>query len=980
MTEIFKPAIPWQELAETIVGEVETDHLHRVLYATDASVYRTLPVAVVYPKQKSDIQSVVRFASKYQLSITPRAGGTSLAGQAVGDGVIVDVSRYLVNILEINVAEGWVRVEPGVIRDELNAVLRPLGYWFGPNTSTANRCTLGGMLGNNSCGTTSISVGSTRDHTLEVHCILSDGSEAVFGALDWTRKGKKSDFNVAKSLSKEPGRLGAIYHHLFSLLENEATREEIVNAFPRPDIERRNTGYALDLLARQFPFEPYGPPFNLATLLAGSEGTLAFTTEIKLRILPLPPAGRAVAALHFPSVSTCMQAVAPVMQYEPFLCELMDRLILDAARQNRDQLENSRFIQGNPGALLLVEFRAATDELAAQQATQLGAKIEANLDCYATTVLSGATTERVWTLRSAGLGVLSNLPGKAKAVACIEDTAVALEDLANYIEEFTALMATYGQEAVYYAHAGAGEIHLRPILDLKASEDRQLFHDITRDVALLVKKYRGSLSGEHGDGRVRASFIPLMLGDGMYQRLRDLKHVFDPQNLFNPGKIVDAPPMNESLRYEADQPTLDYTTVLDFSEHGGLLELAEKCNGSGDCRKVSGGVMCPSYRATRQEKDTTRGRANALREILTREHDNSPFTHPVLAEALDLCLSCKACTAECPSNVDMSSLKAEYLHQRHQVTGVPWRYRLFADIDKIYRLGSTWPALFNLGLQLAGNFKGLLGVAAERSLPTVAKQRLRSWYRSHEQRLTSGGRLVYFFGDEFTDLQDAHVGRAALELLAHLGYAPRWIEHAPSGRAHLSKGILDRAKNYADYNVTAFGSLVTEDAPLIGIEPSAILSFRDEYPKLLRGAAQENARRLAANTYTITGFLYREALVGRVTADHFNNRSASILLHSHCYEKALGSPEETAFLLSLPANYSVAQIPSGCCGMAGSFGYEAEHYTVSMQIGEETLFPAVRAGNDRIIVAPGTSCRHQILDGTGCKALHPVEVLWEAVH
>lgn len=1008
MTKKTEETPDWLALATQLQGDLELDQLHRILFATDASVYRSLPLAVVFPKSEADIVATVGFAARYHLSITPRAGGTSLAGQAVGEGIVVDVSRYMTQLLHINLEEGYVLVEPGLIRDQLNAHLAPLGYWFGPNTSTANRCTLGGMLGNNSCGTTSISVGSTRDHALAVRCVLSDASvaefadispealaEKAFGRLEEDKllgvslldleeeDGNKCRSNIytkgAMPAEAPNSRLSAIYQHLTQKLHDASFRKQVAATYPRPDIDRRNTGYALDILAQQAPFNPAGKPFNLSALLAGSEGTLAFTTAIKLRILPLPPPGTAVIALHFPTVLDSMRAVVPVMAHHPFLCELMDDVILSAARQNSTQKANSSFIEGQPGGLLLVEFKAETDEAAAQLAAAMLAELPEDTHCYAAPILLGQATEKIWQLRAAGLGVLANIPGEKKAVACIEDTAVALENLADYIAEFSTLMQGFGQQAVYYAHAGAGEIHLRPILNLKSTQDRQLFYEITRQVALLVKKYRGSLSGEHGDGRVRASFIPLMIGREMYQELCQLKEVWDPKNIFNPGKIIHAPAMNEGLRYEAEQSTPAFDTLLDFSSSGGLLQLAEKCTGSGDCRKISSGTMCPSYRATRQEKDSTRGRANALREILTRENEQgSPFTHPVLAEALDLCLSCKACTAECPSNVDMSSLKAEYLYQRHREQGVPWRYRLFAHIDKIYRWGSYWPGLFNFGLQLAGPFKKLLGVAAQRSLPPVSQQSLRAWYRKNPGKKQE--KKLFFFGDEFTNYQDAHIGIAAIQLLRGLGYEVLWPEHAPSGRAAISKGLLENARACATENIRVFASLASDSAPLVGIEPSALLSFRDEYPKLLRNEDQKQAEQLAPHTYTITEFLYREAQASRIGSQHFSNKAAEIRLHSHCYEKALSRPEETAFLLSLPAQYNVQPIPSGCCGMAGSFGYEAEHYAVSMTIGEEVLFPAIRqATKAQLLVATGTSCRHQIKDGTGRQALHPVEVLLAAL-
>ncbi|MEM9259048.1 MAG: FAD-linked oxidase C-terminal domain-containing protein, partial [Bacteroidota bacterium] len=573
--------------------------------------------------------------------------------------------------------------------------------------------------------------------------------------------------------------------------------------------------------------------------------------------------------------------------------------------------------------------------------------------------------------------------GDAKAVACIEDTAVALEDLADYIAEVEALMHLYQQNPVYYAHAGAGELHLRPVLNLKTTQGRGDFFRITHDVAALVKKYRGSLSGEHGDGRVRAPFLPEMVGPEVYQMLVELKRTFDPQGIFNPGKIVEAPPMNESLRYEADVASPEYETTLDFSRDGGYLLATEKCNGSGDCRKMTGGAMCPSYRATLSEQHSTRGRANMLREILTQNQHENPFAHPALAEGLDLCLSCKACTSECPSSVDMTNLKAEYLHQRGDVS---LRTRLVAANEKLYALGGKVPGLANLGLRLAGPLvKRMVGIAAERSLPPFPQQSLRAWFHKQSAVPTEGGLGrggerskgdIFLFGDEFVDLQDPHVGRAAIHLLRRLGYSVHWPEHATSGRAHLSKGLLEGAKERAAKNVALFHPLVSADRPLVGLEPSAILSFRDEYPKLLRGAAAEQARELAQHTYTFDEFLFREFTAGRLGPDDFGANSARVVLHVHCHEKALGDARKCAATLALPANFHVTLLDSGCCGMAGSFGYEAEHYELSKTIAEQSLLQHLRNLPEKtIVVANGTSCRHQVKDLLGVRVKSSAEVL-----
>lgn len=966
-------------LREQLEGELFTSDLWRTLYATDGSVYRQLPEAVVLPRTIADIKAVIQFAREHKLPLIPRAAGTSLAGQVVGEGIVVDISRHFNKILEVNPEEAWVRVQPGVIRDELNHHLKDYGLFFGPNTSTANRCMLGGMVGNNSCGSTSIVYGSTRDHVLALQTVLSDGSEVTFQSLSAEAFGAKCEKDTLE---------GAVYRQVRDALNNPERRQSIEAQFPKESIQRRNTGYAVDLLLRSNVFTPGGPDFNACTLLCGSEGTLAFTTEIKLHVDPLPAPAEVVLCTHFSSIDESMRAVQLAMTHRPTACELMDKIILDLTRENIEQQKNRFFVEGDPAAILMIEFRGQTVAEAEAQADQLAAAFKTSGFGYAYPKVFAPDTKKVWELRKAGLGILGNLPGDPKAVACIEDTAVDIVDLPAYIDEFSQTMKGFGQQAVYYAHAGDGEIHLRPILDLKKKADRQLFYDITFATAQLVKKYRGSLSGEHGDGRVRAPFIGDMIGPENYELLREIKYTWDPLGIFNPGKIVDAPPMNTTLRYEEDQKTPVHDTVFDFSAVGGLLRMAEKCNGSGDCRKLAfaGGVMCPSYQATKMEKDTTRGRANVLREFLTRNTRENPFDHPEIAAAMDLCIACKGCTAECPSNVDISTLKAEFQHQYYQSHRIPFRTRLFSQIDRYNRWGAQFPGISNFCLQhafIGGLIKSFLGVASQRSLPAFSPRSWRSWWQREGKQLpvvNANGRQVYLFCDEFTNHNESEIGEKAVRLLVRLGYEVRLVEHAESGRAAVSKGMLDHARRVAAENVEVFSGLIHDQVPLLGLEPSAILSFRDEYPRLLRGALQEKAIALSSDCLLIDEFLAREITLGNIRSEQFTEESRMVLLHGHCHQKALGEVAQSAFLLSLPLNYTVEIIPSGCCGMAGSFGYEQEHYDLSMQIGELVLFPALRkAPPEVIIAAPGTSCRHQIKDGVGRKALHPVEILWEAL-
>ncbi len=969
-----------QALASTLAGELHSGSLMRAIYATDASVYRELPLAVAIPKHADDIKKIIAFARENKVPLIPRTAGTSLAGQCVGSGMVVDVSKYMNAILELNVEERWVRVQPGVIRDELNQFLKPHNLFFGPNTSTANRCMIGGMVGNNSCGTTSIKYGTTRDHLLELKTILSDGSEVVF------KKINKTDF---KNKLVGEGLENRIYRQLFNSLSQNKIREEIKKEFPKENIHRRNTGYAVDALLEMEPFSEKGSDFNMCKLLCGSEGTLAFTTEIKLNLSPLPPKEKILVCAHFASLQNSLETVLIAMKYEPYACELMDKTILDCTKENIAQQKNRFFLEGDPAAVLMVQFNANELAVAEAKADKMIAEIRSNNYGFAFPKVTGPDIEKVWDLRKAGLGALANLPGDAKAVACIEDTAVAIEDLPKYIGEFSEMMDAFGQQAVYYAHAGAGELHLRTILDLKKKKDIGLFREITTSTAHLVKKYGGSLSGEHGDGRVRSEFLPMMIGEKNYQLISQVKQTWDPHNIFNPGKITDAAPMDTSLRYEPESDVPEPQTMFDFSATGGILRAAEKCNGSGDCRRLSlsGGTMCPSYRANRNEKDTTRARANALREFLTRNaKDENPFAHPELKEVMDLCLSCKGCTSECPSNVDMATMKAEFLYQYHKKYGVPFRSRVIGNIAGLNKVGIFVPGISNLFLKnpfFSSVLKYILGVAPKRSLPALHRISLYDWYNKNKNDLKIKGtpiKTVYFFCDEFTNYNDTIIGIKSLQLLSKLGYEMKMVAHPESGRAHISKGLLDKAQKLARQNVSIFKDIVSEKTPLVGIEPSAIFSFRDEYPKLVEKEEVNAAKKLGQNAILIDDFLAKEIGQGNISAAQFSDKKQHILLHGHCHQKALSSVANSAFVMSLPENHTVEIIPSGCCGMAGSFGYEKEHYEMSMKVGELVLFPAIRNSNkNSIIAAPGTSCRHQILDGTGRRAKHPVEVLWEAM-
>lgn len=962
------------DLKKQIKGDLFTDAAHRILYATDASAYRELPLAVTRPRDNDDIREIISYARSQGLSVIPRGAGTSVAGQVVGKGIVIDISRYMNNIIEFNPAERWVKVQPGVVLAELNRFLAPYNLQFGPETSTANRCCLGGMLGNNSCGLHSIIYGSVRDHILETEVILSDGSETSFKALTtW-------EFN--NRCEGDPSLLETqIYRNLRDILSDPSNAEEIRKEFPHPDVKRRNNGYAIDILLETDPFASNGEKINICKLLAGSEGTLAFTTSMKINLLPLPEQKNGLVCAHFSSLDEAVRANIIALKYKPASIEMIDDYILNCTKENIEQNKNRFFVKGDPKIILMIEIFRDTIEEVKQTAEDLEKEIrKAGYGYHFPLFTEPGDIAKVWELRKAGLGVLLIIPGPKKSIQLIEDTAVLPDFFPDYIAEFQDILKKYGLECSYYAHIATGELHLSPLLDLKDSKDVETYHNLALDIARLVKKYRGSLSGEHGDGRLRGEFIPLMLGNHNYSILKTIKHTWDPYNVLNPGKITDTPSMVESLRYLIDEPYNTPDTTFHFPEKEGILYAAEKCSGSGDCRKSSlvGGTMCPSFMATRDEDKSTRARANILREFLTRSDKKNPFDHREIYEIMDLCLSCKACKSECPSNVDMTKLKAEFLNHYYKSHHIPFRTLIIAYLPRLYKLGKIFRPVTNY-LTGTSVFKSVIGFSVKRSIPGISEITLEKWAAGKPAQKGKNGK-VYLFADEFTNYNESEIGIKAVMLLTKLGYEVVIPKHRESGRTFLSKGMLDPAKRLATSNVLMLKDIVTAETPLVGLEPSAILSFRDEYPEMVNDDLRDAAALLASNAMLFEEFICREADKGLITPASFTKEKAKILLHGHCQQKAVASTVPTKRMLSLPENYSVEEIPSGCCGMAGAFGYEKEHYELSMKIGEMVLLPAVRnADADTIISAPGTSCRHQIKDGTGRKALHPVEVLYNAI-
>jgi len=971
----MKPTDPFFPLKESLDGDVFTDQVQKVIYATDASSYREIPQAVTRPKNKEDIRKIIDFARQMGTSVIPRAGGTSLAGQVVGSGIVADISKYLNKIGELNLTERWVEVEPGVVLAELNQFLAKHGLQFAPETSTANRCCIGGMLGNNSCGLHSLIYGSTREHILKVEGILADGSEVTFGEL--------STEEFEAKCSGNPDLLETqIYMNIRETLADEFNQQEIRNEFPDPKVTRRNNGYALDMLLETDPFTGNSKLFNFCKLLAGSEGTLVFVTKIRLNIVLLPPRFQGLVCAHFNTLEDSFYGNIIALRHHPDAIELTDDIILNCTLENIEQRKNRFFIEGNPKAILTIEFSSDSEEKIQEKASELEADLRKEGFGYHFPLFTDKESiKKIWELRKAGLGLLSNIPGDKRNVTVIEDTAVAPDYLPEYIREFDQIIARYGLTCVYYGHIATGELHLRPLLNLKDPDDVKIYHSLAKEVAELVKKFRGSLSGEHGDGRLRGEFIPLMLGQHNYELIRKLKYTWDPQNILNPGKIVDTPSITDDLRILMGQPSFKAETLFDYAPHGDLLRSVEMCNGSGDCRKSNliGGTMCPSYMVTRDEDKSTRARANVLREYLTRPQKANPFDSEKILQVLDLCLSCKACKSECPSNIDMAKFKAEFLQQYYDQHGFPMRSLLIAYLPRINKLGMVFRSITNLIIS-TNQFKKAIGFAPERKIPELSKLSLRKWYRKTISLDKNKIGKVYLFADEFTNFNESHIGIKAILLLNKLGYEVVLPTHLESGRTFLSKGLLRKAKQIANFNVSQLSEIISDEKPLIGIEPSTILTFRDEYPELVDSNLQGKAKELAKNALMLEEFIVQEIVKGNIRSEQFCTDVKMIKLHGHCQQKAVASTLPTRKMLELPANYSVQEIKSGCCGMAGSFGYEKEHYELSMQIGELDLFPAVRKStSEEIIAAPGTSCRHHIENGTGRKVLHPIEVLWDAV-
>ena len=954
-----------RELRKVVEGDVRFDDYSRLLYATDASMYQVEPIGVVLPRSAADVHAVLELANRYNVPVLPRGGGTSLAGQTVNHAVVLDFSPHMNRVLEVDPAGRWCRVQPGLVQDELNAHVRPLGLLFGPDTSTSNRATLGGLCGTNSAGSHSIAYGKTLDHVLELTCLLADGSEVVLRDLT------PEELEVK---SRAQGLEGQVYREVRRLVGEHA--DEIRRRYPT--IMRRVSGYNLDEFLKP-------QPFGLHRLAVGSEGTLVVVVEMKMRLVP-KPRHTALDVVHYRTLEEALESSQELLTTGPYAVELTDKMILDLARANIEHRQRMAFVEGDPAAIMIVEY-------AGESAAEVRGKVDAleslrarkRIGYASHLAFDAAEQQSIWKLRKAGLGLLLGTKGDRKPIAFVEDTAVDPAKLPAFIARFREVLGRHQAAAGYYGHCSVGCLHIRPLVNLKDAGEIRKMHRIAEEITALVLEFGGALSGEHGDGRARSPFNETLYGPRLYDAFRQVKRAFDPKGLLNPGNVVDAPPMTEHLRYGAGYRTWEPETLLDFSAQGGFAAAVEMCNGIGVCRKKLEGTMCPSYMATLDEEHSTRGRANALRAVLSGRAPASDFTGRRLHEVLDLCLECKACKAECPANVDMAKLKYEFLAHYHRANGLPLRNRLFGHIHRLARWGSALAPLSNRVARSTPHrwlLERVFGIDRRRPLPAFAATPFTAWFARHRPEGSGDrgtpeaeGRTVVLFHDTFNTYQTPEVAIAATRLLEAAGYRVVLPERRCCGRPMISKGMLADARALAAYNVARLAPHAREGRPIVGLEPSCLLTLRDEYVDLLRS---EDARLVARQSWLLDEFLQRELAAGRALP--FGPPAGrAALLHGHCHQKALVGTGPTVAVLKA-AGYAVSEVDAGCCGMAGSFGFEAEHYDLSLQIAGRRLVPAVKAAGAEVAVcAPGISCRQQIEHTTGRRARHPAELLVEAM-
>ena len=952
------------ELAEVlrkrVSGEVRFDPFSRVLYSTDASIYQMDPVGVVIPNSHEDVLAVMEIAKDNGIPVLPRAGGTGLAGQTVNHAIVMDFSKYLNQVVELNREESWVKVQPGIVLDQLNRYLAPYGLQYAPDPTTSNRACVGGGIGNNTCGAHSVIYGKTLDHIKEVDVVLSDATMCHFETLQPHELEAKLRGDSLES---------DIYRGVLRIAQDNLA--EIEARYPK--IMRRVSGYNLDSFLGE-------EPVNLTKMVVGSEGTLCVVTEAKINLVPRPTM-TSLSVLHFRDIFQASEATVEVLKHYPSSVEVLDKMVLDRCRESMGQSRNLSFVQGDPGAMLLVEFYGESEHELVGKMDKLKQDMEGRHLAYAcVNMLSRADQDMVWNVRKGGLGLLMSIRGDAKPIPFVEDPAVDPENLGEFVRRFDEIVRHHGTTAGYYGHASVGCLHIRPLLSLKTSEGIEKMFSIGDQISDLVKEFGGSMSGEHGDGIVRGVWTEKMFGSDIYQAFRDLKNTFDPQGIMNPGKIIDCPPIRENLRYGADYKADSLSPTLDFSLDGNYAGAVEMCNGMGACRKLTG-TMCPSYMATRDEEHSTRGRANLLRAALSGRLPEGTITDKRLYEAMDLCLECKACKSECESGVDMAKLKYEFLDNYYKKNKRPFRNKFFARIADYSRKGSKFAPLANLGVASpVGKFfsRAILGVHPERELPKFATTTFAQWFNYRHNAFVRGTPkgTVALFNDTFMNYNYPEIGIAAVEVLEAAGYRVQLANAECCGRTMISKGLLDEAAASARYNVDRLFPFADQGVPIIGCEPSCLLTFRDEYPEICR---DERAAKVAEHSYLIDEFLAMLAEKGELDLG-FTGLEKKVLFHGHCHEKSLVGTGPSMAALRLPPGYEVELINSGCCGMAGSFGFEKEHYEISMSIGNQVLFPTIREhGPEWEVAVMGVSCRQQVEHGTGRPARHLVEVLRDAI-
>ena len=944
-----------RRLREAVEGEVRFDQLSRILYSTDASMYQIEPVGVLLPKSRADTIAAIQIARDMDVAVIPRGGGTGLAGQTVGKALIIDFSKYLNEILELNVDERWVRVQPGVVLDELNAYLKPHGLHFAPDVATSSRANVGGMISNNSAGAHSVKYGKTIDHVLELEVVLTDGSVCTWGEMTAEQvRDRVEQKNLEGQIFREVIRLSRTH------------RDEILERYPK--VLRRVGGYNLDAFIDN-------KPFNMSRMVVGSEGTLVAVTEAKVNLEALPKT-KALGVIQFGGLVESMEAVAPILETTPAAVELIDNMILDQTKGNPELSKQRAWVEGDPEAILVVEYYAdSLDEIELKLKALEQLMASKGLGYGFLRAISPDEQNNVWNVRKAGLGLLMGILGDAKPVAFVEDAAVNPELLPEYIAEFERIVRSHNTTAGYYAHASVGLLHIRPVVNLKSPDGVAQMRSIAEDVRDLVLKYGGAMSGEHGDGLVRSCWNEQMFGSQLYGAFREVKCAFDPNGLMNPGKIVDAPMMTENLRigphYRAEEPQ----THFDFSSQGGFSRAIEMCNGVGQCRKKLVGTMCPSYMATLDEADTTRGRANTLRAAISGELPGG-VTDEAVYKALDLCLECKACKSECPSNVDMAKLKYEFVAQYYEKHGRPLRAWLFGNIEMINSLGCLFAPVSNwiAGAAPSRVMMDWLGIAPERDLPPFARRTFERWF-GRRHGLTANKKIA-LFADTYLNYNYPSIGQSATEIFEAAGHEVLLAEKRCCGRPMLSGGMISEVKQNAVYNVERLSEYARDGYAIVGFEPSCVSMLTDDYPDLIPG---ETTSVVARNSYTFESYLSKLHKEGELDID-FSDAEKTLLVHGHCHQKALWGIGPSLDVLNLPPGYTATAIDSACCGMAGSFGYEKEHYDISLKIGDQRLLSAVREAPDHVeIVAAGLSCREQIGQTTGKTARHPAEVLREAL-